>query len=276
MARIPRKTQKVFCENANAGQIAIFGTMKTGTPQYSTDLDSLQSAEYGLGWDDAILSDKAPYLEEMNGVQYGFSSQLAYLLQQGMACEYDAGTTYYKGSTVAIINNTDVTYYKAVYDGFSNVSPVGDDGTHWVLDSISKIETYNTTLTSAINTLDGSVVKLSGNQSINGTKTFNAAPKVPDSTTTGTALALTKRGTGYIQLGDGTKIQWGQEGTTSHKKTVSLPLEYTSNYKAIVCDYGSSNATEEFKVQSQDSKKFVVYSSSSSANDTFNWFAIGR
>ena len=66
MATLSRKTQKVFAVNANADQIVVMGTMKTGTPVYSTDIQTLQSAEYQLGWSSAILNDKAPYLEETN------------------------------------------------------------------------------------------------------------------------------------------------------------------------------------------------------------------
>ena len=283
MARIPRKTQKIFCGDAIAGQIVAFGTMKTGNPDPSTDLDVLQSPLYEKGWDDAIQNDKAPYLEEMNGVQYGFSSQIAYILQQGLACEWDAGTTYYKGSTVAVINDTTVTYYKSVADGHT-VNPVGDDGTHWVLDSISKIESYNTTLTNNYNTLNSSVVKLTGDQSINGTKTFNSAPKVPATSTAGTALQLNSRGSnadGYwLKLGDGTLFQWGTTSMESGRKTmlVSMPLSYssTSSYKVFLTDRGSdtSDIATQKVFEYTSTSSFKVRSNYSA--DQFNWFAIGR
>ena len=278
MARIPRKTQKVFCGNSNAGEIAVFGTMKTGTPQYSTDIETLQSNEYEQGWSDAILNDKAPYLEEMNGVQYGLSSQIAYMLQQGLACEYDAGTTYYKGSTVAVINDTTVTYYKAVADNFSNINPVSDDGTHWVLDSISKIEDYNTALTTAINTLDTQVVKLTGNQTVAGNKTFTGVTKVNNSTTVGTALSLAARSGSYIKLGEGLILQWGIGTTNNHSATVSLSLQYTGNWRAFVCDAGSDTSTAEIKIRAlaSNGKSFTVYSSASASGNSFYWFTIGR
>lgn len=122
MAKIERKTQKIFCGSANQDQLAVFGSMKTGTPDYSADIEELQSATYERGWADAILDDKAPYLEEMNGVQYGLSSQIAYILQQGMS-EYDDGTTYYKGSLASVINNTDVVIYNSVKDDNTNSTP---------------------------------------------------------------------------------------------------------------------------------------------------------
>lgn len=103
MAKLQRKTQKLFAGDANGDQIAVFGSMKTGTPQYSSDVETLQSDIYLEGWSEAILNDKAPYLEEMNGVQYGLSYQTAYLLQEGLP-EYDDGTNY---SNTAIVKSTD-------------------------------------------------------------------------------------------------------------------------------------------------------------------------
>lgn len=290
MARIPRKNQKIFCGNDNGSNLAVFGTMKTNNPVYSTNIETLQSAIYEDGWQDAILNDKAPYLEEMNGVQYGLSTQIAYLLQQGLACEWNKDTTYYKGSTVAVINNTDVTYYKSVADDNTNHNPVSDDGTYWVLDSVSKIEQYNTALTNAYNTLNSSVVKLTGNQTVNGTKTFTSPVYVPASAATGTALSLAARGTvsgvnnnnnsWWLKLGDGTLIQWGSAQMDSGRKTmlVSMPAAYSSasSYRVFLTDRGGDTSDIA-------SQKCFEYTSSSSFKvrsdynqDFFNWFAIGR
>lgn len=121
MAKIQRKTQKIFAGNADADQIAVFGSMKTGTPDYSSDVEELQSDEYSLGWSDAILSDKAPYLEEMNGVQYGLSYQTAYILQEGIP-EYDAGTNYSDTSVLKSVdnNNNIVLYHSLKSDNIGN------------------------------------------------------------------------------------------------------------------------------------------------------------
>lgn len=282
MARIPRKTQKVFCGDTNAGQIAVFGSMKTGTPVYDTDIETLQSAAYEQGWSEAILNDKAPYLEEMNGVQYGLSSQIAYLLQQGLACEYDANTTYYKGSTVAVINNTSVIYYKSLTND-NKGNPV-TDGTNWALDSISKIESYNTTLTNSINTLSSSVVKLTGNQTVAGNKTFTGTStftgqvKVPNSNVGGTALRLVEKGAGFIKLGDGTLIQWGNDNnsSSSYTKSVSLYQNFkTDVYRVFLTNTGSNNAAfSDIKVYNLSASSFAIRSSSYS--NYFNWLAIGQ
>ena len=129
MAKLQRRTQKVFAGNAGADQIAVFGTMKTGTPDYSTNVEELQSEEYLQGWSDAILSDKAPYLEEMNGVQYGLSYQTAYLFQEGIP-EYDANTNYSDTAVVKSVdsNNNILLYHSLIADNLGN--PLSDT-TSW-------------------------------------------------------------------------------------------------------------------------------------------------
>ena len=117
---LTRQSQKVFASGANADQIAVFGSMKTGTPVYSSDLATLQSNEYLQGWADAILNDKAPYLEEMNAVQYGLSYQIAYLLQEGIP-EYDTGTNYSKTSIVKIVEDNNLVLYHSLIDNNQGV-----------------------------------------------------------------------------------------------------------------------------------------------------------
>ena len=285
MPKIQRKTQKIFAGSADGDQLAVFATMKTGTPQYSNDIETLQSATYEQGWKDAILNDKAPYLEEMNGVQYGLSSQIAYLLQQGLACEYDVNTTYYKGSIVAVINNTDVTFYKSLTD--NNLGNAVTDGANWVLDSISKIETYKTALENAINTLDSQVVKLTGDQRVAGIKIFSdgitipntGKIKVPNSDTPGTALRLADRGAGYIKFGDGTILQWGHEVMDNNKNVmaVSMPISFPQNqYRVVFGDAGANNNVLDVQkvYEYTSAKTFKVRSSGD--GDSFNWLAIGR
>lgn len=311
MARITRKNQKIFAGLADADKIAVFGTMKTGTPAYSSDVATLQSADYSLGWSNAILNDKAPYLEEMNGVQYGLSSQIAYILQQGLALEYDASTTYYKGSTVAVINGTDVKYYRSLKD--NHTGKAVSNTTYWELDSISKIETYYNNLTTAIN----NCVKLTTNQTVAGNKTFTGTTalkatnitgttavsgaatfsntvkttgtfsnsggatftgttKVPASSTAGTALQLAYSDSGVLKLGDGTLFQWGIGETTNHYTYVNLDVAYSVGYRVLLSDRGSDTSVGNQKVIDITSmKKFRVYATTAN-NDSFTWFTIGR
>ena len=121
MTKIERKTQKIFAGNAATDELAVFGSMITGTPVYNDDIEALQSEAYTEGWKAAVAANEAPFMEEMNAVQYGFSKQLAYLFQQGIP-EWDAGTTYYLNSFCQV----DGVIYKSKLDENINHSP-GDD-----------------------------------------------------------------------------------------------------------------------------------------------------
>ena len=122
MAKIERKAQKIFAGQSNTDEKAVFGSMKSGTGSYSDDIEQLQSADYEQGWQNSIVLEKAPFLEEMNGVQYGLSKQIAYLLQQGIA-EWDANTTYYANTSFCQVNGT---IYQSLTDDNIGNNPVGD------------------------------------------------------------------------------------------------------------------------------------------------------
>lgn len=105
--RIQRNTQKIFAGNASIDELAVFGSMTTGNPIYTDNIETLQSTDYEEGWSSAIAANEAPFLEEMNGVQYGLSKQIAYQFQEGVP-EYDPGTTYFTGSWCkSLTNNAD-------------------------------------------------------------------------------------------------------------------------------------------------------------------------
>ena len=114
MPKIERKTQKIFAGNADTDELAVFGSMISGTPVYNDDIEALQSEAYTEGWKAAVAANEAPFMEEMNALFYAVTSQLAYLFQQGIP-EYDAGTTYYIGSLAKVTNNQGyVTVYKSL------------------------------------------------------------------------------------------------------------------------------------------------------------------
>lgn len=127
MTKIERKTQKIFAGNADTDELAVFGSMISGTPVYNDDIEALQSEAYTEGWKAAVAANEAPFMEEMNAVQYGFSKQLAYLFQQGIP-EWDAGTTYYLNSFCQVGG----VIYKSMQDENINHSPADDtEGTYW-------------------------------------------------------------------------------------------------------------------------------------------------
>ncbi len=98
MAKITRKSALVFGSTSSASQIAKFGSFAAGSPVYSTDPAVIQALGSWLsGWFTAVSASNSPTIEDMNAVCYVMAYQIAYALQTGVA-EYDAGTTYYKGS----------------------------------------------------------------------------------------------------------------------------------------------------------------------------------
>ena len=130
MPKIQRETQKIFCNSADSDQIAVFGSMATGTPVYSNNIEELQNNEaFDLGWDAATLEDKAPFMEEMNGLQYAITKQLAYNFQEGVP-EYDAGTTYYIGSICKVLEDGKPVLYTSLTDDNIGNNPV-NDSTNW-------------------------------------------------------------------------------------------------------------------------------------------------
>lgn len=135
MPRITRKQQKVFAVNASNN--GVFGSLQAQDPVYSQDPDAIQSrTAYGEGWNSATYSaEKLPPLEEFQGLQYLFSRQLAYLMQDGVP-EWDTNTTYYKGSLVKTIQQDgSFILYASLID--NNQGNAVTDTTKWVITNTS-------------------------------------------------------------------------------------------------------------------------------------------
>lgn len=128
MAKLPRKTQKIFCSKPTSeNQTSVFGTMKTADKQYSTDVGTLQSnAAYEQGWKSATIASYKPFMEDFNTLNYINTSQLAYLFQQGIP-EWDEATAYYKNSFCSY--NGDL-WQSLIDDNLGNAPFEGDE---WAL-----------------------------------------------------------------------------------------------------------------------------------------------
>ena len=99
MAKITRKHQKIFAGSATNN--GVFGSAQVGTKVLSNDPDTIQGlAAFDTGWNSATISgERLPTIEEMQGLQFLQTRQIAYLLQEGVA-EYDVGTEYHVNSIV--------------------------------------------------------------------------------------------------------------------------------------------------------------------------------
>lgn len=129
MARLTRKNNKLFCENAQQSDVGQFGSLNAGTKVETTDIDTIQSLPaWQDGWQAATLGDNCyPTRQERNGLDYVQSYLLNYLYQEGIP-EWSANTTYYKGSIIKLINGTDIQLYKSLKD---NNTAVLSDSTAW-------------------------------------------------------------------------------------------------------------------------------------------------
>lgn len=132
MSRLARVSQPIFAGNTTDAdeQIAVFGSMKTSAV-YTTNLATLMaSAEYKEGWADSVVVGYGPFMEELNGVQYGFSYQLAYLQQEGLP-EWSGTATYYQGSLVKLVIAGGCQVYSSKID--ENVGNLLSDTNSWKL-----------------------------------------------------------------------------------------------------------------------------------------------
>ena len=128
MAKLVRKLQKIFAKNAtNNGQ---FGSAQLGTKIETDDLDIIQAlSAWENGWLDATLTaQRLPPLEEMQGIQYTFSTQLAYMFQEGVP-EWNSQTTYYEKSIVKFAGTSEL--YVSIVD--DNIGNLPSDPTKWTL-----------------------------------------------------------------------------------------------------------------------------------------------
>lgn len=131
MAKILRTKQEIFGQQAGSRQITAFGTAKTENPIYTTDVGQIQNSNFLQGWLSALLSDKAPYEEDMNALFYAVTSQLAYLFQEGFP-EYDSNTEYNIGSLVKNVDTQgNITIYKSLTD--NNTGNALTNSTYWTV-----------------------------------------------------------------------------------------------------------------------------------------------
>ena len=136
MANLTRYLQKIFAGNSN--QIGVFGTGVN--KETSTNVETLQSAAYASGWSSAIITNKNyPIWQERDGVDYGFSYQLAYLLQKGIP-DWIATETYYTNDYCKL--GSDIYY--SLQDNNIGQNPAGTTG-YWKLASGADTDLSNLT-----------------------------------------------------------------------------------------------------------------------------------
>lgn len=124
MAKLQRYLQKIFANNSN--QVGVFGTGINKVA--SKNVETLQSADYENGWSAAVVTEKNyPIWQERDGVDYGFSYQLAYLMQSGMP-EWLSTETYYQNDFCRVGS----TLYRSLKDNNTNNNPANSTG-YWTI-----------------------------------------------------------------------------------------------------------------------------------------------
>ena len=119
MSKLTRVIQKVFGQDGGTGEFGQFGSNAASPPGTTTkDLTVIQALQQYLdGWFSATANAaEPPRIEDRNGIDLLFSSQLAYLFQNGLP-EWQADTKYYldvsfvqvSGSIYQAILGDDVT-----------------------------------------------------------------------------------------------------------------------------------------------------------------------
>lgn len=99
---LARKTLTVFGLSGGTSNFGQFGSQAASAPVETKDVSTIQALTAWVdGWQDAVALGQAPYLQDMNGVMYVHSYEQAYVFQEGIS-EWDAGTTYNKGSVVKL------------------------------------------------------------------------------------------------------------------------------------------------------------------------------
>lgn len=124
MAKLPRKFQILFGRDGDQAHFGEFGSRRAGTPLTTKDPSVIQalSAFFTNGWLDAInAANKAPFLEDMNGLFFLLFYQICNLFQDGIPA-WDPSTTYYIGSVVRK-DGTNEMYSSLTNDNTNNALP---------------------------------------------------------------------------------------------------------------------------------------------------------
>lgn len=180
VAQLPRKVQTVFGSGLTApGNIALIGTLKAtpSAPQYSSDVAVLQSlAQYEQGLQGVVVGNRSISLEEMMGLLFMLSSQVAYALQSGVP-EWNADTTYYVGN---IVRDVSGVLYKSRTGG--NLNNALTDSNNWTTD-VSGVAAKATMSTGQLVSVDAAGHKIAFNSKVyddaNAYSTANAQYTVP-------------------------------------------------------------------------------------------------
>lgn len=127
MSALTRKLQKIFGLSLTpSGNIANFGSLAAATPTFSNDPDAIQTAAWLNGLAAALIGNRSPALEDLNGVLFVLTRQIAYLMQSGIP-EWIATETYWTNQFARVSGSL----YLSLTDNNTGNNPASDT-TNWI------------------------------------------------------------------------------------------------------------------------------------------------
>ena len=132
MAKITRKTAKLFCVTAAPTDVEQFGSFEAlGAPNYTTDPAVIQAlSTWQQGWtSEQYLGTFAPYIQDRNAVDLVNLMQLFYILEMGIG-EWDSATTYYTNS---VVQSGGGIYLSLQDNNTGNTPPASASNSFWRL-----------------------------------------------------------------------------------------------------------------------------------------------
>lgn len=155
MAKLPRAFQYLYGRDGDQSHFGQFGSRAAGLPFNTKDPNSIQALSAFLtnGWLDAInAGNKAPFLEDMNGLFFLMFYQLCYQFQEGVA-EWNISTTYYIGSIVKAPGTSDL-YGSLTDNNTGNALPTHANNANWKFlglpPSVQQVSTATVTTSSLV------------------------------------------------------------------------------------------------------------------------------
>lgn len=161
MPKLPRVTVVLFGNTGPGTDFGQYGSKTAAAPQTEADFGSLSAFIAGCqslsawvtGWTAAAVGAAFnPYLEDMNGAFKVFSYYLFSLFERGIP-DWDAGTTYYKGSYVNDPAGSGQRWYSLTDNNLNNAPPVGASNAQWQWDNPPLPSTFGfgNAITAALN-----------------------------------------------------------------------------------------------------------------------------
>lgn len=241
MSNLARITQKIFAADAGSDEIIEFGSKAAGTPVPTTDAADIQTTEYDEGWLAATLAGARflPTYQDMNGLFFLLSQQIAYILQKGIP-EYDAGTDYY---TTNIVKKSGTTQLYASLTNANTGNPLTDVVNWQLLGDLANIPDVVNTANPTASTLvrrdtNANFAANSVVQSIASTAT------AAGTTTLVVASTATQRFTGSTTqtcvLPDATTLRNGQVYNILNDSTGVVTINFNGGSLAALLSPGQS------------------------------------